>query len=170
MVNIQIYLHAKFHIFEALKYFSYFYSHADLFNWKKDLNWQNYHGPLSLRPAQLGADFSPSPRVSRPASQPVTVPSSLPNSRRRAGHPSPPRATRRHTCAPAALSRRVDCGAPWHPITGAPLLCCCPSLLQPGRRARSSATKPHAACPAGRADTTKSTPSRPRRSPADAHT
>jgi hypothetical protein len=26
MVNIQIYLHAKFHIFEALKYFSYFYS------------------------------------------------------------------------------------------------------------------------------------------------
>jgi hypothetical protein len=44
-----------------------------------------------------------------------------PNSRQRAVHPSPPYATRMTACPPATLSRRVGCGAPWHPVTAARL-------------------------------------------------
>jgi hypothetical protein len=83
---------------------------------------------------------------------------------RRADHLSPPCTTRRPMCAPAALSSHISCGAPWCPITTAPLFCCRPSLLQPGCRTRSSATKAHVACPAGRANTAESTPSRPQHS------
>jgi hypothetical protein len=44
-----------------------------------------------------------------------------PNSCRWAIHPSPPRATRMTACPPATLSHCVNCDAPWHPVTTAPL-------------------------------------------------
>jgi hypothetical protein len=141
---------------------------------------ENRRGPLSPRPAQIDADPGPSLRVSQPASsltrcQLPLPPNFLcsapvcprqPNSRRRAGHPSPPHATRKPTCSPAALSHHAGCGAPWRPTAAVLLLCYCPSLLQPGCRARSLTTKPHAACPTGRADAAESAPSRLRSSPA----
>jgi hypothetical protein len=58
--NIQIYLHAKFHIFlRSLIFLIFLFSHVDLFNWKKDINSKYHRGPLSPRSAQLGASLGP---------------------------------------------------------------------------------------------------------------
>jgi hypothetical protein len=135
VANIRIYLHTKFHIFLRSPTISLFlFSPADLFNWKKDLKWKNHRGPFSPRPisarelAYQPVTASPSltdeARLSAPSSPKSTLLCSpawqcRPNFRRRAGHPSPPHATRMVACSPATLSRHINRGAPWCPITTA---------------------------------------------------
>jgi hypothetical protein len=142
VANIQIYLHAKFHIFLISPSISPILSPpADLFNWKKELDWKNRRGSFSPWPAQLGIDpahlrkrvglpaviASPSltdgARLSAPSS-PKSFPaphrvSSSTNSCRQADHPSSACTTSTSTCPPAVVSHRIGCGAPWRPITAA---------------------------------------------------
>jgi hypothetical protein len=147
-------------------FFLFLFSPANLFNWKKDLNWKYRRRPLSPWLAQLGADPSSSPCVSRPASQPVTASPSLtdgarlsvlsyqksnssarpawqrqPTCQQRAGHPSPPIIARMPMCAPADLSHHIGCSAPWHPITTAHLRLLSLPLHQSDSRVDRSAMK-----------------------------
>jgi hypothetical protein len=74
VANIQISLHAKFHIFLRSPSISLFlFSLADLFNWKKDLKWENRYGLFSLPSAQLYTNPGPSSRTSHPASSYYTT-------------------------------------------------------------------------------------------------
>jgi hypothetical protein len=116
-------------------------------------------GPARRRPRPISAR--------EPACQPVTVPPSLtdgarlsalsspkspllcsapvcphrPNSHRRAGHPSPPRATRMAACPPATLSHHVSCDVPWRLITVARLRLLSSPLRWSNSGADRSATK-----------------------------
>jgi hypothetical protein len=136
VANIQIYLHAKFHIFPRSPIFLLIlFSPANLFNWKNDLKWKNRCGPFSLRSAQLYTDPRTSSRASRPASHyraavtdrrahlsALSSPKSpllclltwqrRPNCLRQASHPSPPCATRMVVCVTCQLepSCRLRCG------------------------------------------------------------
>jgi hypothetical protein len=128
--------------------------------------------------------------VREPASQPVTTPPSLtdrarlsalpspkssllclpewqhrPNCRRRADHPSPPRATRMTACSPATLSHHVSCGAPWRPITAAHCSAAARCCSSRDAYTSSSTMKPRVTHPADRAGAVEGVPSRPRRSP-----
>jgi hypothetical protein len=119
----------------------FWFSHANLFNWKKDLKWKNLRGPFSPWPAHLGADPDPSPRASQPASHyrstiddrrgppinplfPPNPPSSA-HSCGNVGQTADDRPTTHHhpfvmrmpMCPPTALSHHVGYGAPWHPVT-----------------------------------------------------
>jgi hypothetical protein len=78
--------------------------------------------PVNLTSSRAGNRYAHDP-LPRPLTlKPVpflccdTVDRHRPNSCRRAVHPSPPRATRMTACPPVTLSRRVGCGAPWHPV------------------------------------------------------
>jgi hypothetical protein len=138
VANIQIYLHAKFHIFLRSPSISpILFSPAVLFNWKKDLIWKkslwavfSAVGPALHRPgpsscaSQHASRYRATIADRRGSSPKSPLLCSLtwqhrPNCRRRAGHPSPPHATRMVACSPATLSHRFGYGAPWHPITAA---------------------------------------------------
>jgi hypothetical protein len=92
-----------------------------------------------------------------------------PNCLRWADHPSPPRASRMSTCAPAPLSRHVSHGAPWHPVIAA--ACVCPhwcyasQIPEPAARRRS----PRAGRSAGQASAAECVPWRPSARAAHAH-
>jgi hypothetical protein len=85
-----------------------------------------------------------------------------PNWCRLADHTSPPLHYSATTCAPAPWSHRISSSCHVASCQHCPLLCCHTSLRQPRCHARSSTTKPRAACPAGRANTAENVPSRPR--------
>jgi hypothetical protein len=148
----------------------FWFSHANLFNWKKDLKWKNLRGPFSPWPAHLGADPDPSSRASRPASHyrstiadrrgpPINplFPPNPPSSARSCGnagqtaddgptthhHPS---VMRMPMCPPTALSHRVGCGASWHPITATRLHLSSSTLRQSDSGANRSVTRPRAGC------------------------
>jgi hypothetical protein len=78
--------------------------------------------PVNLTSSRAGNRYAHDPLPQPLTLKPVpflccdTVDRRRPNSRRRAVHPSPPHATRMTACPLATLSRRVGCGAPWHPI------------------------------------------------------
>jgi hypothetical protein len=72
-----------------------------------------------------------------------------------------PFVARMPTCAPAALSHRISCGAPWRPITVVRCSAAARHCSSRDASARSSMTKSHTACPAGRDNAAESTPSRP---------
>jgi hypothetical protein len=82
---------------------------------------------VSLTPSRAGNRYTPDPLPCSLPPKPVpflccdTAGRRRPNSRQRAVHPSPPRATRMTACPPATLSRRVGCGALWCPINAARL-------------------------------------------------
>jgi hypothetical protein len=130
---------------------------------------------LACQPITAPPSLTDGARLSAPSSPKYSLLRSpswqcRPNCRRRADHPSPPRATRMAECSPTTLKCHVSCGVPWCPITAA---CCSASAYRCSSRdarTRSSTTKPHTACPAGRADTAETTPSRPQRSPAGERT
>jgi hypothetical protein len=113
-------------------------------------------------------------RLSALSSPKSTLPGSpawqrWPNCRRRADHPSPPHAARMPTCAPAALSHRVGCGALWRSIAAGHYTAVARRCSSRDAHARSSTMKPHIACSAGQADMAESAPCRPRCSPIGAH-
>jgi hypothetical protein len=67
VANIQIHLHAKFHIFlRSPSISTILFSPADLLNWKNDLNWKNHCGPFSPWPPQLSSASAQSSRRSWP--------------------------------------------------------------------------------------------------------
>jgi hypothetical protein len=145
VANIQISLHAKFHIFLRSPSISLFlFSPTDLFNWKKDLKWENRYGLFSLPSAQLYTDPGPSshvshlascyyttvadrwgppvsslfPQISPPLLARMATPTKLPVTGR------PPITTSCHKDGrvfTATLSSRVGCSAPWCPVTVARL-------------------------------------------------
>jgi hypothetical protein len=80
-------------------------------------------------------------------------------------HPS---VTRMPTCALAALSRHVGCGAPWRPIAVGRCIVAAHHYSTRDADAKSSTMKPRAACSAGLTNTAESAPSSPRHSPAGA--
>jgi hypothetical protein len=102
-----------------------------------DLNWKNHHGLFSLWSAQLSANPSPSPHVSRPASHyrvavanrqgppvssifPQIFPCSAPcvlTDKIPVVEPATRSVLAPPHCPPAIMSHRIGCGAPWRPIT-----------------------------------------------------
>jgi hypothetical protein len=108
----------------------------------------------------LSGSSSPNPPCSAPACP------RRPNSYRRADHPSSGHTTSMSTCPPTIVSRRITSSCHEASRRRCPLLCCLPSLLQPGCLCQELDDEASCACPAGRAGTIESTPSRPLRSAA----
>jgi hypothetical protein len=74
--NIQIYLHAKFHIFpRSLSISPILFSHVDLFNWKRNLKSEKGRGPFSPRQPNSAPTMGHSRARSQP--NPVSAPQPL---------------------------------------------------------------------------------------------
>jgi hypothetical protein len=156
VVNIQIYLHAKFHIFLRSPSISPIFILSYRFiQWEKGFELEKIIVGRFLR-GRPSSTPTPAIPMCEPACQPAitslpllidgsllsspSFPKSSPapcrvstsaNSHRRAGHPSSACTTSMSTCPSAIVSHRVGCGALWHPIAAAATLLL-PSLLQPG--------------------------------------